>query len=111
MTRMRLRKSTGMGSDLLLEQQRQGKGGAFTQAVAAYFDAASQFLGGERGGMEAKPVAIFFGRKAVAEDPGEILRIDADAIVDHFNAERFFAGAHAQDDLAMAAERAVDGVL
>src|SRR6266850_207832 len=74
------------------ERQFKGEGGATTRTVTMNGKDAAQFLRGERAAMQAEAVPIPPGGEPVTEDPGEILRSDADAVVSDFNSHHVFAG-------------------
>src|ERR1051326_7974052 len=72
--------------------QFQGEGGAAAGAVAMGAEGAAHFAGGQGAAVQAEAVTILPGGEAVGKDAGEILRRDADAVVDDGNSAPVVGG-------------------
>src|SRR2546422_11368316 len=68
---------------ILDDWQLEREGCAFTEAIAVGDESSAHFFGRERTAVQTEAVAVFLRREAVRENLREILRRDADTVVDH----------------------------
>ena len=90
-----------------LTRQFEGKNRAQPRAIAMCRERSSQFLGGQGAAMQTEAMAILSGGKPMIENPGEILRRDANAVINHCDPNSALFASRAQDHLFVVPARII----
>src|SRR5688572_13794323 len=105
------RRASSCSSLETFTRQFKSKGGTFACPVALDIQGAAHFLGGQRAAVQAETVSAFLGGEAVREDAHEVLRRNANSVVNDDDPNALWAIGHAHGQFLVRSSGFVAGVL